>query len=202
MSLGPTPLFDLSPTDQIFSQGKISSGQKYHNIGQLRTPYLGKNANFQSAQGDYGPPQRTRYYTLQNPLSPYPMMSRWEATQYLPTQGCAFGIPGQYPTIDYTNPDTEFVPPNYFNPSYTPPTGEYPHPSQNFGKKRIQNITMPVPEDITTRNVFRENYTPFATQPQQYNPNQYEGKYVKLVDVYAPIQGNIPIYKDGEKYSI
>jgi hypothetical protein len=201
MSLGPTPLFDLSPSNGVFMQGRPPSGQNYHNIGQLRTPYLGKNANFKSAQGDYGPPQRTRYYTLQNPLAPYPMMSRWQASQYLPTLPCAFGVPGQYPTVDYTNPDTEFVPPNYFDPSYKPPTGEYPYPSQTFGKTLIRNITTPVPEDITVQHAFRENYTP-SMEKVRYDSNQYGGNYVKLVDTYAPLLKNMPVYKDGEKYSI
>lgn len=194
MSLGPTPTFNLSPGDQIFLQGRNTSKQNYHNIGQLRTPYYGKHSNFQSAQGDYAPPQRTRYYTLENPLAPYPMMKRWRATQYLPTQGCAFGVPGQYPTVSNLNPDDAFVPPNYFSPSTKLPSGQYQSPSQTYGKKLIQNIVSPGPEKI------RENFS-FHSRAT-YNPNQYEGEYLKLIDTYPRLQKNIPVYKDGEKYTI
>jgi hypothetical protein len=194
MSLGVTPTFNLSPDDQIFQKGKPPSGIGYHNIGQLRTPYFGKNSNFSSNQGDYAPPQRTRYYTLEDPLAPYPMMERWQATQYLPTQGCAFGVPGQFPTVDDSVPDSGFVPPNYFSPSFTNPKGQFPHPSQTYGKHLIQNISKP-----TKQNTF-ENFEFMNTPPQFALAEQYEGNYVKLIDVYPRLQKNNPPYRDGEKY--
>lgn len=43
---------------------------KYHNLGQLQTPYFGKSP---SALGDYGPPQGIDYYTLENPNYIYPL---------------------------------------------------------------------------------------------------------------------------------
>lgn len=270
MSLGEKPNFNFSPGNQIFQIGRNSSKNKYHNIGQLRTPYIGKHSNFSSAQGDYGPPQNTDYYTVDNPLYPYPMMSQWEASQYIPGQGCAFGVPGQYVTHDYSNPDTGFVPPNYFSPTQIIPPKEYPYPSQTYGKKLIENMVEPVREDImpveeyppyatSARNVFSSgeaaifssgnstninsppsrNFVPqnsniqrpltntplrptkegfcnscsgnnetiqqdiqFITNDDIFNPMQYEGKYVKLIDTYTRLQRNLPPYKDGEKWKI
>ena len=117
MAATPTPRFNLSPRDQIFLSGKSNYNQhKYHNIGQLQTPYIGKNANFRSALGDYAPPQRTDYYTVQNPVAPYAMAADMVVDQYLPYTGCAFGRPGLFPTYDYSIPQSGFVSPNYFSP--------------------------------------------------------------------------------------
>lgn len=131
MANTPTPTFDLSPRDFIFLSGKRNNGHNYHNIGQLRTPYIGKNANFKSAMGDYGPPQRTDYYTVDNPTYPYPMSANMVVDQYLPYTGCAFGRPGLYPTYDYSIPKSGFVAPNYFAPKTYFQRGHVPtSPSQ------------------------------------------------------------------------
>lgn len=116
MATTPTPRFNLSPRDEIFLKGKSQHHHRYHNIGQLQTPYIGKNANFMSALGDYGPPQRTDYYTAQNPVYPYAMASDMVVDQYLPFTGCAFGRPGLFPTYDNSIPFSGFIHPNYFSP--------------------------------------------------------------------------------------
>ena len=46
----------------------------YHNLGQLQTPYFGKNPG---QFGDYGPPSGMNYYTRENPNYPYPL---WNPT--------------------------------------------------------------------------------------------------------------------------
>lgn len=56
----------LSPT---FMDG-YSYPQRYVNLGQLSTPYIGKRYGI---GGDYGPPQATMYYTDYNRNYPYPM---------------------------------------------------------------------------------------------------------------------------------
>lgn len=209
MALGPPPRFNFSPGDQIFLRSGNGNLQKYHNIGQLRTPYVDKHSNFASAQGDYGPPQNTKYYTVHNPLYPYPMMSDWQPTQYLPLGNCAFGSPGQFVVSDNTNPDSGFVPPNYFSPTTHMPSGHNINPSQTYDKKLIQNMTMPVQEDImpiegfcnscgSTRN--REKFKYVDNAQMFHIGQQYEGEYVKLMDIYPRLQKNMPPYKDGEKW--
>lgn len=69
---------------------------KYHNVGQLKTPYIGKHPG---SGGDYGPPQQTRYYTNSNPVYPYPLDT---------TCNKNFGL-------NY-NHTRHFVPPDYFAP--------------------------------------------------------------------------------------
>lgn len=56
---------------------------KYHNLGQLQTPYFGKNP---SQLGDYGPPQGINYYTKDNRNYVYPL---WNCKRSNPPKGCA-----------------------------------------------------------------------------------------------------------------
>jgi hypothetical protein len=203
-----TPHFNLSPTDGIFMNENAPSSKMYHNIGQLRTPYIGKTANFKSAQGDYGPPQRTVYYTPSNPVYPYPMMEDWASEQYLPGWGCVNGSPYKYPSYDYSVPNSAFVPPNYFSPKTKLPQGKFIPTSQTYGKKLIQNIVQPVREDIMPVEYRREKptenfkYMDVLHDNIQYNDDHSYRKYISLKDSYTPLTKYMPPYKDGEKWKI
>ena len=65
----------LNPT---FGKGHLEKS-RYHNIGQLKTPYEGK---IPGTHGDYGPVQTTDYYTPQNPNYPYVLDRDFRAVQY------------------------------------------------------------------------------------------------------------------------
>ncbi len=115
-----TPYQQLHPT---FTPG-YHYENKYHNIGQLRTPYIGK---YLGQGGDYGPVGDTRYYTPKNPTYPYPMDSELNATQFLPTEGRCFEKLGYFPCVGGNNyPDLPFIPPNYFSPNTRYPRGHLP----------------------------------------------------------------------------
>jgi len=204
MATSPIPLFDLSPDDQIFMKGKSNSTifNRYHNIGQLSTPYIGKNSNFKSSQGDYAPPQATDYYTVQNPLYPYPMMKDWKVDQYIPGWGCAFGKPYMHSTYS-SNPDSGFIAPNMFSPKTHFDKSHDPNPKQPQ-IKLIQNIVMPVGEEIGVGSILppRENFKFMNNSVPFVYKGGYDGDYVKLIDVNARLQGNMPPYKDGEKWKI
>jgi len=115
--------FEVSRTgytqlDPTFSPG-YPYPNKYHNIGQLQTPYEGKRFG---TGGDYGPPQKTVYYTEYNRNYPYVMDADFRPVGYLPTEGCCFGHPGYSPCYEGQYPD-RFVSPNYFAPRLQHPSG-------------------------------------------------------------------------------
>jgi len=89
--------------DPTFAEGKPYPA-KYHNMGQLMTPYEGKKMG---QGGDYGPPQSTTYYSLENPVYPYPLDEHMYSSMCLPKM-C-------YPEnpLDY-NYHWTYVPGNYF----------------------------------------------------------------------------------------
>lgn len=102
-----------SRVDETFIWGYTPRDrQKYHNVGQLKTPYLGKSPN---VSGDYGPVQDTVYYTPFNRTYPYPLDKDSRPSVYLPTEGCMFEHPGYFRAY---NPNTrwEYIPENYFTP--------------------------------------------------------------------------------------
>lgn len=114
------PYQQLRPT---FTPGYHYKDQ-YHNIGQLRTPYIGK---WFGQEGDYAPPQRTRYYTPQNPTYPYPLDKDFNAGQFIPTNGCCYGKLGYSPCGGGNYyPDLPFIPPDYFAPHTRYPRGHQP----------------------------------------------------------------------------
>lgn len=201
-----TPHFNLSPTDGVFMNENVD--RRYHNIGQLRTPYIGKTSNFKSSQGDYGPPQRTVYYTPSNPVYPYPMMEDWASEQYLPGMGCVNGSPYKYPTYDYSVPSSAFVPPNYFSPKTKLPQGQYVPPSQTYGKKLIQNIVKPVREDIMPIEYYQEKpvenfkFVNIVKDNIRYHQDHPYREYVTLEASYTPPTNYMPPYVDGEKWKI
>lgn len=111
--------------------------EKYHNIGQLQTPYQGKRMG---KLGDYGPPQATRYYTPWNPTYPYVLDKDFQASEYLPGNGCCYGHPGYSPCYEAEYP-SKYIPGDYFAPQVTLPKGHVQNPSH--------------PESVSVR---RENY--------------------------------------------
>jgi hypothetical protein len=111
----------------------------YHNVGQLTTPYQGKKLG---TSGDYGPPQKTRYYTANNPTYPYVLDANFRAEEYIPTQGCCFSRPGYAPCYEDKYPD-KYVPEQYFAPHLRHPTG-HATPDPNFGKNLYTDMVIPV----------------------------------------------------------
>lgn len=93
--------------------------EKYHNIGQLTTPYQGKKFG---KGGDYGPPQRTKYYNVWNPTYPYVLDKDFRATSYLPTEGCCYQCPGYFPCKETQYPE-KYIPERYFAPYISSPKG-------------------------------------------------------------------------------
>lgn len=95
---------------------------KYHNVGQLMTPYEGKPGG---TVGDYAPPQNTRYFTDNNSNYIYPLDSQSRPGVYIPMAGsesCGspFGHPGFFETYEPQYPGT-YVPSNYFAPQRVAP---------------------------------------------------------------------------------
>ena len=88
----------------------------YHNIGQLRTPYIGK---YFGQHGDYGPFGDTIYYTPTNPTYPYPMDYAQNSTQFIP------GANSDSPCIQGNfYPATKYIPSDYFVPVTRFPSGK------------------------------------------------------------------------------
>jgi len=112
------PYQQISPT---FTPG-YHYEDKYHNIGQLQTPYIGK---WFGQEGDYAPPQRVQYYTPQNPTYPYVLDKDFNATQFLPTEGSCFGNAGYFPCYQTQYP-AYWALPDYFSPHTRYPRGHQP----------------------------------------------------------------------------
>lgn len=100
---------------------------KYHNMGQLLTPYEGKKLG---QNGDYAPPQDTLYYTPQNSTYPYPLDAYTKSTVYLPGAGSCYcnNHSHYYPCKNAQYPDY-YVPGDYFAPDLE---------KNNFGKVKVQ----------------------------------------------------------------
>ncbi len=137
---------------------------KYHSIGQLQTPYVGK---LFGQGGDYGPPQATVYYTQQNRNYPYVLDSEFRPTQYLPTEYPMFQYPGYFASYNPAYPD-EWIVPNYFTPNPSHIGGHYVSPN---GKQSLPPITItpsivgprdPVCGGIERFEKLRVAYTPLS----------------------------------------
>ena len=105
--------------DTTFMQG-YPYPAKYHNMGQLMTPYEGKRMG---QSGDYGPPQSTTYYTPDNSSYPYPLDKFSNNTMYLPGASCCC-YNDQYPD--------GYIPGNYFGPAMDYPDMKKVRTAQNF----------------------------------------------------------------------
>jgi hypothetical protein len=120
---------------------------RYHNLGQLTTPYQGKRMG---VGGDYAPPQRTRYYTSHNPTYPYVLDANFHAEEYLPTEkGCCFSRPGYFSCYNPSYPDV-YVPSNYFAPQLQHPSGKAP-PDRDFGRMMYTGMVVPVDSEDALR---------------------------------------------------
>ncbi len=93
---------------------------KYHNLGQLMTPYEGKKMG---QGGDYAPPQSTTYYTPDNPVYPYPLDMFSKRHIHLPGESCCCYNP-QYPWT--------YIPGNYFAPPGSYPDMKKVRTAQSF----------------------------------------------------------------------
>nr|QBK85674.1 MAG: hypothetical protein LCMAC101_02690 [Marseillevirus LCMAC101] len=89
--------------DPTFMQG-YPYPAKYHNVGQLMTPYEGKKMG---QGGDYASPQSTVYYTPDNPVYPYPL-DRFFNSDIHPIQKSCCCTNSEYPW--------RYIPGNYFVP--------------------------------------------------------------------------------------
>ncbi len=177
---------------------------KYHNIGQLMTPYKGK---YMGQGGDYGPPQKTRYYTFQNSNYPYVMDKDFRAASYLPTEGCCYKRPGYFPCYESKYHDV-FVPPNYFAPDTRWPTGhepsrdysidDIPIPSGGYGDIRDINIPSgrngPVPSGKNI-NIPSGKNVPVR---EGYGTNEL-GALTRLVNTY-PVLHHANDYPPFDRY--
>jgi hypothetical protein len=90
----------ISPT---FAEG-YPYPNKFANMGQLMSPWEGKPMG---VSGDYGPPQSTTRYTVDNPVSVYPLDQFFNSDIHLPIASRCCDNP-QYPW--------KYIPGNYFAP--------------------------------------------------------------------------------------
>lgn len=105
--------------DPTFMEG-YPYPNKYQNVGQLMTPYEGKPMG---VGGDYGPPQSTTYYSLENPVYPYPLDEFMSSPMCLPKM-CYPDYPPKYPW--------KYIPGNYFYPQDDYPNMEKVKTAQGF----------------------------------------------------------------------
>ena len=120
---------------------------RYHNLGQLQTPYEGKKFG---QSGDYGPPQDTEYYNVWNPNYPYVLDKDFRASSFIPgNESCFPGQPGYSPCYNHQYPE-EYIPGNYFEqksvwptPVHAPPPVQYgglPNPKGLEDRPLIKNL--------------------------------------------------------------
>ena len=157
---------------------------KYHNMGQLRTPYIGK---WFGQGGDYAPPQRTRYYTPQNPTYPYPLDKDFNATQFLPTEGCCYGRPGYFPCYETQYPDLPFIPPDYYAPHTRYPKGHQP------SRDRFDVFTDEVDSDPGGEYIH-----PYFTLPPDQRPPIKE-RYNNTSPEHTGMYKRLPVAHPGLK---
>nr|QBK86522.1 MAG: hypothetical protein LCMAC102_03170 [Marseillevirus LCMAC102] len=150
---------------------------EYHNVGQLQTPYQGK---FFGQNGDYAPPQRTRYYTVQNPTYPYVMDSDFRAEQYLPTEGRCYDHPGYFPCYETKYPEY-FVPPNYFAPQIRHPAGHALPIDEDEARKYSGSVMEFDPADHPT-----EPFEYGSTSPTSYKKLRVAHKSLENNKNYFP----------------
>lgn len=178
---------------------------RYHNVGQLQAPYVGKIFGM---GGDYGPPQATVYYTPNNRTYPYVLDKDFRPEQFIPEVTYTSPLPNfQYPGYFWgynpQYPDT-FVPPNYFTPNPSRIGGHYVSP---LGKQSLPPTTItrsPVgpPAKRTNKSDFMktaEEVFPGLKQetPFESNANAMVGpgsslesfEFEKLRYAYTPLQG-------------
>lgn len=176
--------FETAKTGYIQIDPTFSPGypypNKYHNIGQLETPYEGKKFG---VGGDYAPPQRTRYYTPQNPNYPYVLDANFRAEEYLPTEGCCFKRPGYFPCYEGQYPD-RYVPPNYFAPQLRHPSGHVKPINENSARMYSGMGA-----------AFDENVHPVMEREPYQNTKNYDYRHLRAA--FNPLEGTKHFYPFG-----
>jgi len=94
---------------------------KYMNMGQLMTPFEGKKLG---QSGDYGHPQSTTYYSLENPVYPYPLDKYSYSSMCLPKMCRDAPYIPKYPW--------KYIPGNYFAPQDDLPDMKKVKTAQDF----------------------------------------------------------------------
>ena len=103
---------------------------RYHNLGQLQTPYEGKRLG---QSGDYAPPQDTEYYNVWNPNYPYVLDKDFRASSFIPgNDSCFPGQPGYSPCQETQYPEV-YIPGNYFKQKTVWPTPVHAPPPVQYG---------------------------------------------------------------------
>lgn len=160
--------FEVSKTgyqqiDPTFNPG-YAYENRYHNVGQLQTPYQGKKFGM---GGDYGPPQRTQYYTADNPNYPYVLDADFHAEQYLPTEGRCFERPGYFPCYEDQYPQ-KYVPPDYFAPKLRHPSG-HANPVDKYSARMYSGTATAFDRsEHPTEPPLREYYAGLGAEPVNY----------------------------------
>lgn len=178
------PYQQLHPT---FTPGYHYQDQ-YHNIGQLKTPYIGK---WFGQEGDYAPPQRTRYYTPQNPTYPYVLDKDFNPTQFLPTEGSCYGKAGYFPCYENQYPDF-YIPSSYFSPYTRYPRGHQPS-RPRFDVSTNEVDSDPGGEYIHPYFTLRENYGKEGTP-------EHTEVYKKLPVAHPGLKGSQNFYPFNNYY--
>lgn len=173
-----------SQIDPTFAPGYNPNLHKYHNIGQLQTPYQGKPFG---VGGDYGPVQKTRYYTDYNRNYPYVLDPDFRAASYLPTEGQCFKYPGYFPCYESKYPEV-FVPPNYFSPDLQHPSGH----AQPVNKYSSRPNTGTVKAYLPERKNVKEGYS------NSSEINQRPNTFRKLMVSYPGITGGKDFFPFGQ----
>jgi hypothetical protein len=155
---------------------------KYHNVGQLMTPYEGKPGG---TVGDYGPPQSTRYFTDYNSNYPYPLDSQSRPGVYIPMPGSGecgpFQHPGFFETYNPSYPG-HYIASNYFAPQRIIERGHDPSPQH--------------PEDYDPARYVRpptKRASPFLPPAGSSNTEEY----TKLASTGVQLARNTWYYPKG-----
>jgi len=149
--------------------------RKYHNIGQLRTPYSGKPYG---TGGDYGPVQSTRYYNPYNRSAETVLDRDFHPAEYLP----GFGV-------GCTQFGGGYVPENYFQfRGQTSFGNEFfndapPLPTTGRSRLSSQPVLPPFPPVLGTGTACRV-YDPIAD-----SPNRAVEGYTSLRSFSNPLKG-------------
>jgi len=175
-----------SQIDPLFAQGFNPEQGKYHNIGQLQTPYQGKRFG---SSGDYGPPQRTKYYTDYNRNYPYVLDANFNAREYLPGEGCCFRKVGYSPCYENKYPNI-FIPPNYFSPQLQHPSGH------------ARPINDRADEYISKQQTTRERYPgrSLSDSDKLFRKGRNREDFRKLIVAYPEMKGGKNFYPFDNRY--
>lgn len=156
--------------------------RRYHNLGQLMTPYEGKPFG---VVGDYGPVQTKPYYTPWQLSYPYVMDSQFRASSYIPTAGNCYGCgstgglsgSSYSPCYNPQYPDF-FVAPNYFvSDPYMPSGHELPARKNQVHLNAGLMGEYKSEEQLKKQGAKLINFANGISQTEDYTPLQVPGGY-------------------------